>query len=270
MSKTRASLLTLLAAAPLLGGLAVTQLGAQSEDDPAALPAAALPAAERAAFEAVIRDYLLDNPEVLIESLERFRDRETLAQAQQAEDAARRHLAELASGEVGFAIGASEAEAEVIVVEFFDYHCGYCRRAADFAVGLAEEDGVRVVFQDLPILREESRLAALAGLAAAESGDYVDLHLELMRTSGTLNRKALDKAGRRAGAPEAVNALDDEARLARLEEKLGRSVEIARDMAVDGTPAFIVASADGAFVRVIPGFGPEQVTEAVDTARRAG
>jgi protein-disulfide isomerase len=220
----------------------------------------------RAETEEIVRDYLLQNPEVVIEAIERYQAREAIAGEARVQDAAQAWLPRLSAGEAGVALGAPMAEAEVVVVEFFDYHCGYCRRAAEMMLGLAEEEGVRVVFQDLPILREESTTAALAGLAAAEAGDYARVHAELMRTKGVLDEAAVTRAAKRAGASRATLAAIASPPEA-LEGKLAASREAAEAFGVQGTPAFIVASPDGAQVRFVPGYAPEAVREAIEAVR---
>ena len=255
MRPTTAAMLTSLAALPLLGALTLTRLAAQ-EAGP-----------DRAATEEIVRQYLLENPEVIVEALERWRDTQELAAAAQSEEAALAFLPTLLSGEAGYAMGAEADEADVLVVEFFDYHCGYCPRATDYVFGLAGQDGVRVVLQDLPILREESRDAALAGLAAAETGDYEGLHRQLMRTGGVLNEAAVTKAARRADAKDALALLDDDLARARLEAKLAGSVAAAQAMGLSGTPSFVVADPEGELVRVIPSYAPEAVTAAIEEVR---
>lgn len=258
----------------LLGALAVTPLlallGLRSLDAQEAPPTiAAVTDAERAATEDIIRAYLLANPDVIIEAIERWQDLQELAAENQAEVAARANLSALMDAETGVALGASPADADVLIVEFFDYHCGYCRRATDFVMDLAEDEGVRVVLQDLPILRTESRGAALAGLAAAEGGDYPAMHRQLMRTSGVLNDDVIAKAAKRARAAGALDLLADPEALSRLEARLAGSVDIARAMGLDGTPTFVIASPDGSVVRIIPGFDLDAVGDAIDEARRA-
>ena len=256
MTKTTPALLAGLAALPLLGAAAVSGLRAQEE--------APVIAPDRAATEAIVREYLLANPEVVVEALERWRDLQDLAAASQAEDGALAALPALLSGEAGFAMGADADEAEVLVAEFFDYHCGYCRRATDFVFGLAGEDGVRVVFQDLPILREESRGAALAALAAAEADAYPAMHRQLMRTGGVLDEDAVRKAARRA---DATRAAGDEAALARAADKLEASIGMARAMGLEGTPTFVVADPEGRLVRVVPAYDPDAVRTAIAEVR---
>ena len=258
MTRTRILGLTALAAAPLLAFAALQATEAQDA------PGAAMDEAEVAR---IVRETLMANPEIIIQAVDRYYEAEALAEAAATEEVAASLVPALARGESGHALGASVAEADVVVVEFFDYHCGYCKRGVDFVMDLAEEDGVRVVLQDLPILREESREAALLALAASESGGYAALHRVLMRTSGVLDRAALEGAARRADLRDLPEVLDDEAARARLTARLDASVEAARALRIDGTPAFLIARPDGSGVRLVPGYDPEAVRSAVASVR---
>ena len=259
MTRARLLGLTALAALPLLGFAALQATDAQEERATAAL--------DEAEVARIVRETLMANPEIIIEAVDRYYEAEALAEAAAAEEAAADLVPALARGESGHALGAPLAQADVVVIEFFDYHCGYCKRGVDFVLGLAEEDGVRVVLQDLPILREESREAAILALAASESGGYPALHRVLMRTGGVLDRDALEKAARRADLRGLTDVLDDEAARARLDAKLDASVEAAQTLRIDGTPAFLVARPDGSGAQLVPGYDPDAVRAAVEAAR---
>ena len=258
MTRTRLLGLTALATLPLLVALVLRGSDAQDAGD------AALDEAEVAR---IVRETLMANPEIIIEAVDRYYEAEALAEAAATEEAASEWLPALARGESGHAIGADLDAAEVVVVEFFDYHCGYCKRGVDFVLDLATEDGVRVVLQDLPILREESREAALLALAASERGGYPALHRTLMRTAGVLDREALEGAARRSDLRGLTDMLDDEAARARLTARLDASVEAAQALRVDGTPAFLVARPDGTDLRIVPGYDPQAVRDAVASLR---
>lgn len=266
MKTTTLALLGAIAAVPLLGIVAVRSLDAQ---EAVVSSPETVPVTDRAATEAIIREYLLANPDVIIEAIERWQDLQALAADTQMEDGARANLSAMMAADTGVPLGASVAETEVLVVEFFDYHCGYCRRATDFVMELTEDDGIRVVLQDLPILRTESRGAALAGLAAAEVGAYTAMHQQLMRTGGVLGDDAIAKAAKRARADGALDLLADPDAKARLEARLTGSVDIARSMGLDGTPSFLIASPDGAVIRLIPGFDQDAVRRAIQDVRDA-
>ena len=257
MTRSRLLGLTALAALPLLAALGLRATSAQDE----------APALDEAEVARIVRETLMANPEIIIEAVDRYYEAEALAEAAATEEAASEIFPALVRGESGHALGAGMEAAEVVVVEFFDYHCGYCKRGVDFVLDLATEGGVRVVLQDLPILREESREAALLTLAASERGGYPALHRTLMRTAGVLDREALEGAARRADLRGLTAVLDDETARARLTARLDASVEAAQALRVDGTPAFLIARPDGTGLRIVPGYDPEAVRDAVEAIR---
>jgi protein-disulfide isomerase len=195
------------------------------------------PATSREAIEEIIRDYLLQHPEVVTESLRRAEEQRRDAAHRRAQEVVRTRREELLH-DPGSPVGGNPA-GTVTVVEFFDYRCPHCRRMAPVVRALAAEDAtVRLVFKEWPILGEESVIAARAALAAAAQGRYVEAHDRLMRASGPLT------------APRVVQTLVelglDEARLRRDMEgpevaaTITRAHALAQTLGLDGTPAFVV------------------------------
>src|SRR6185503_2520866 len=125
----------------------------------------------RTEVEAIVKDYLLNNPEILVEAfteLDRRHNEESFAK--------------LVSHDNDPSIGPKNAP--VTIVEFFDYNCGYCKAANDWVIRQADSrDGkVRVVFKEFPILRESSKLASKAAFAADKQGKYREMHVALMKS----------------------------------------------------------------------------------------
>ncbi len=151
-------------------------------------PAEKVSVADRAAVEQIVRDYILDNPEIIEEALIELAARERAKTA-----------IALASDPRDFSIG--PADAKVTIVEFFDYRCGFCKRSMDWVMDTAEThpDDIRVVFKELPILSEESRTAALAALAAGEQGKYMEMHQALMQSRSDFSDAAIDEIARTVG-----------------------------------------------------------------------
>ena len=131
--------------------------------------------------ETIVRQYILDHPEVIIESLNAYQNAREEEQLSQSRERAAERTSELASAEGGFAIGPSADEARLTVVEFFDYHCGYCKSVGDQIWNMVEDNpDVRFVFKEYPILSRESEMAATAVLAANEQGKAYELHRAFM------------------------------------------------------------------------------------------
>ncbi len=225
-------------------------------------------AAEEGAIREIVRNYLLDNPEVLIESLNAYAAKERAASETRFKDGAKENLTALISDEAGFATGANPTAAGIAVIEFFDYHCSYCKRAAGLVKDLTKTDpSIKVVFRELPILRPESDYAAQVALASRAQGKYADLHFAMMDATGVLTKERIKEIAEREGVDfEAIEAaLRDPA----INQAIDETHRIASEMAIDGTPAFIVATLDGEFVDVFPGYDPEKLTASIAKAKKA-
>lgn len=242
-----------LAGAALFGAVAVSIVSAQQTRS--------APTADRKAIEAVVRDVIRENPEIIVEALNAYAE-------QQSAEAAAISMPALLKEETGFVAGKSAAQAKVTVIELFDYHCGVCKRATPLVQELAQNDpAVRVIFRELPILRKESETAARFALAAREQGKYLDYHFALMSQSGVLTEARLLEIAKKAGLDE--NKLKSDANAAKLESALQSNFEAAQRMRLDGTPSFIVTAQNGDFLRVIPGLDEEEIQSAIAEAKKA-
>lgn len=220
------------------------------------------------AIKLMVREYLLENPDVLIASINAYAERERTVAAARAEDVARENLEILLNQDTGVVLGADVAKATVAVIELFDYHCGFCKRATPFIKELTSGDkAIKVVLREFPILRQESELAARAALAARKQGKYSEMHFAMMEASGVLSRDRILDLARKTGLDTSAleRDMEDPSILAALDE----TQNIAAAMGADGTPTFIVASLDGAFVEVIQGARFDDVTKAVKEAKKA-
>ncbi len=218
-------------------------------------------------IEKIVREYILENPEIIGEALDKL----MLAEEQRAEeakkDALKEHLAALRDPAGGFVLGAADADAEVVVVEFFDYHCGYCKEAAGFVNELAQkEKDVQVVFRELPIIRKESKYAAQYALATRKFGKYNELHMAMMREPGPWTETKLDALASRLGMD--TNAIKAELEEDSFEEVLDETLDIAIDIELTGTPSFVVATVDGEYTKVIPAWAPKEITRSIKEARK--
>jgi protein-disulfide isomerase len=250
----------LIIAGALAGALALGVAGATMDSTQ---QSKSIPVADndRAAIEQVIRDYLETNPEVVVNALNAYAENRAMADARAA-------LPALLSEETGFAAGKNVAAAKVAVIELFDYHCGFCKRATPIMRDLVNSDpAVKVVFRELPILREESETASQFALAAREQGRYLDFHFAVMAASGVHSRDQLRTIAKDIGMD--VARLEKAAKSENIGTALAMNRQIARDLGLDGTPSFIVATLDGAFVKVIPGFRENDLKEAIAAAKKA-
>jgi protein-disulfide isomerase len=153
---------------------------------PGSRPACAeSPPVPREALEQAIREYLLNHPDVILESLRRGEQRQREAARAQARAAVQAHRTELLQSPDS-AVGGNPA-GDVTIMEFLDYRCPHCRRMVSVIRAiLAEDEGVRLVYKKMPILGEESVLAASvrADMDAPEIGALLARKLALAQALG--------------------------------------------------------------------------------------
>jgi protein-disulfide isomerase len=181
---------------------------------------------QHAEMRAVVRDYLINNPDVLEEALQSLE--------QSRLDAA---FAQMTSDARMFSVGPENAP--ITIVEFFDYQCGFCHQAMNwvFATQRARTD-VRVVLIEVPQLSEASYEASHAAFAAMRQGKYLQLHRALMSHQGALDSAVIDQIAASAGV--------DVSRMRRdmTDEAISQTIQDAHQMAAEaggrGTPFFMI------------------------------
>ena len=221
------------------------------------------------AVEEIVARYIAEHPEAIIESVNAYAQQEQARAAEGAKVAAKEHLKTLMAAEGGFVAGKAPDRAKVVVIEFFDYQCGFCKKATDTVLALTKSDpDVKVSFREFPILSEDSAVAASFALAAREQGKYQEFHAALMRHSGRLDAIAIKKVSDEVGLDPVK--LNEARKNRRIPEILEENMRIASDIRLEGTPGFIVATTDGKFIEVIDGWRPEQLQEAIKAAKKSG
>jgi protein-disulfide isomerase len=186
---------------------------------------------------AIVREYLVQHPEVLDEALSALEARKAAQRRAQIERDPRR-----------FSVG--PANAKITIVEFFDYHCPYCKAALDWvSPKLRTRKDIRWVFVEFPILGPESLEASRAAVASIKQGKYLPFHLALMRSRGALQAREIDALARSVGLDLARLHRDmtDPAIMTLLQE----NHDIAAVEKIEGTPAFMI---NGEWFR---GYDPE-------------
>ncbi len=197
-----------------------------------------LSAGQKTEVESVIEEYLMKNPDVLLRAIQNV-------QAWQASEQAREQSASIAP--VWDALVADSSvpsigpvDAPVTVIEFFDYHCGYCKSAFDGVMEIAKEhDGkVRTIFVEFPILREESADAARAALAAAKQGKYMEIHEAFMANRGLLDEERINDLATGVGLD--VAKMREDMKSPEINGMLAQYSAMARSVGISGTPAFLI------------------------------
>lgn len=215
---------------------------------------------DRAAIEQIVRDTIRDDPSIIIDALNDYSENH-------AKNAIRNYLPELLSEKSGYVGGKNVGAAKVAVIEFFDYHCGFCKRSSGFVQDLIKSDpGVKVSFREFPILREESEMASRYALAARAQGKYLDLHFAMLAETGVITEKRIHEIAGKIGLD--VRKLEADQKNPELTSYIDADRAAARDLQIDGTPTFIIASLDGEFIEVVPGYRPDDVKAAIAEAKK--
>lgn len=199
----------------------------------------ALPDAQREAIEKVVHDYLLRDPEVLVEALRGYEEKHRAAADREAEQAVAANRGALDNDAAAPVAG--NPQGDVTVVEFFDYRCGYCKKALPSVQELLKTDNkVRWVFKEFPILGPDSAIAAKGALAAWKiaPGKYFPFHVALMETRGELSESRVLDTAKKVG----IDAEKLRTALAApdINAAIERNYDLARKLQINGTPAFIV------------------------------
>lgn len=225
-----------------------------------ALPATAeMTDAERDAFRAEVRAYLLDNPEVLIEAMD-------VLQSRQDQNAAQRDLQMLSDN--ADAIYNSPGDwaggnlnGDITVVEFMDYRCGYCRKAFAEVEELVNSDGnIRFVLKEFPILGEQSLLASKFAISVRQLyGDdaYKTAHDALMQMRADVSPESLARlAGDLGHDAAAITAQMEKPEVMAV---IDANHQLATTMEINGTPSFVI---DQTMLRgYVPLDGMRQIVE---------
>ncbi|SIO29252.1 Protein-disulfide isomerase [Rhodovulum sp. ES.010] len=233
-----------------------------------ALPAHALDLtemtdAERDAFRAEVRAYLMDNPEVLMEAIGVLEQRQ--ADAQAANDTT---LVQVNADDIfrdGHSWVGGNPDGDLTLVEFIDYRCGYCRKAHAEVSELIESDGnIRFIVKEFPILGPESALAsrfAIATLQVAGDDAYRQVHDTLITYRGKINEASLARLAGDLGLDgDAIVARMDSAEVAQVIEE---NHALAQRMQITGTPTFILDD------QMLRGYVPLAGMREIVTATRA-
>jgi protein-disulfide isomerase len=231
----------------------------------APVAARALTDADRPAIEGIIRDYLMKNPELLRDALKELEKRQEMAEEKKRQDAIKTHRALLNDSPRGVVVG--NPKGDVTLVEFFDYNCGYCRRALTDMLELVKNDAkLKIVLKEFPVLGPSSVEAARVAIAVRmqdKGGKYLDFHRKLFAARGEVTRDRALAAAREAGLD--MTRLERDLQSPEINATLEESATLADALALSGTPSYVIAN------EVVPGaVGYAALKAKVDAVRQCG
>ena len=206
-----------------------------------AVPVGAEGPLPRAEIEKIVKEYLIANPEVIAEAMQALEKKQAEEQA-----AAQASLIQKSGGilfDSARQMVLGNPKGDVTIVEFFDYNCGYCKRAVGDMLGLIERDPqVRIVLKEFPVLgpgsTEAAKVAIAVGRVAPEK--YLDFHKRVMSVRGQIDGAKATEAALAAGVSSSAleKGLADKEVAATLEEVYG----LASALGVTGTPSYVIGN----------------------------
>lgn len=216
--------------------------------------------ADRQAFRAEVKAYLLENPDVLVEAMNVLNARQAAADAQNDATLVKTHADAIFNDPASWVGG--NPDGDITVVEFTDYRCGYCRKAYDEVSELVKSDGnIRFVVKEFPILGEASLISARFAIAVRQTaGDkaYEQAHDALITLRGDPTPENLGKLATKLGldAPTILAAMESPEVTAVIEANHA----LGDRLSINGTPTFVI---DGTMVRgYVPLDGMRQIVQA--------
>lgn len=235
-----------------------------------ALPATALDLGkmndtEKAAFGAAVREYLIANPEVIVEAVNGMEQRRIADEAQNDKQLVQQNKDAIFDD--GFSWVGGNPNGDITLVEFIDYRCGYCKKVNPELEELIASDGnIRFILKEFPILTEESELASRFAISVQQlvgPDAYKKAHDALMTSRGPVNAESLNKLATEIGAdPAAVTArmnTDEVTAVLRANRELGQAMNI------QGTPTFVINTE---MLRGIPQSGLAAVVAQIRAAEK--
>ncbi|WP_120497056.1 DsbA family protein [Kiloniella sp. EL199] len=191
------------------------------------------------AFEEAVKEYLIQNPEVIIDSLTRYQELQAQREEEQKQLAIISNAEELHNSATSPYLG--NPDGDVVLVEFFDYRCPYCHRAASVVKQLVQDDpNLKVVMKEFPILSPESMIAARAALAAMKQGKYNEYHFALMDNASDLSQDRLFNLAEELDLD--IDQFKDDMKSPETGQEILNTRTLAQRIGANGTPAFIVGT----------------------------
>jgi protein-disulfide isomerase len=219
---------------------------------------------QRGEIEKIVKDFLIAHPEVLQDALAELDKRQAAAETEKHKAAVKNHSQALFDSARQVTLG--NPQGDVTMVEFFDYNCGYCKRALSDMLDLMKGDPkLRVVLKEFPVLGQGSVEAAQIAVAVRmqdKTGKkYLDFHQKLLGGRGQADRARALAVAKEVGLDMA--RLEKDAASDEVKATIEESMKLAEALGLNGTPSYVVGSDV-----VVGAVGLPALKEKVETARR--
>ncbi len=226
-----------------------------------ALAQSAFSEAQKKEVKALVREYILQNPEIVTEAVALLQEKEEKAKAGRVTAAINSNKAALFNPPEGTVLG--NPKGDVTLVEFFDYNCGYCKQVFPTLMDTVKEDGkIKLVVKEFPILGNPSVVASRAALASRKQNKYTEFHTAMLSHRGSLTEESIMKIA--ADVKLDVKKLQADMKAPEINEILQRNHALAQQLGIEGTPAIVVGET------LVPGaLQKDHLKELIAAARKS-
>src|ERR1700750_904705 len=198
---------------------------------------------QRAEIEKIVRDYLLAHPEVLEEVSAELSKRQTAAETLKHEAAVTKNAQAIFNLPRGVTVG--NKDGDVTFVEFFDYNCGYCKRAISAMLELMKSDPkLKVVLKEFPVLGpgsvEAAQVAVAVRMQDKTGKKYLDFHQKLLSGRGQVDKAKALAAAKDAGLDMA--RIEKDLKSDEVTKTLEESMKLAEALGLNGTPSYVIGN----------------------------
>ena len=219
--------------------------------------------AQRSEIGSIIKNYLLTNPEILEEVSTELSKRQAAAESEKHKAAVEKNASLIFNSPRGVMLG--NKDGDVTFVEFFDYNCGYCKKAMTDMLDLMKSDSkLKVVLKDFPVLGpgsvEAAQVATAVKMQDASGKKYLDFHQKLLGGRGQADKARAMAVAKEAGIDMA--RLEKDIASPEVRATLEENFKLAEEMGMNGTPSYVIGKQV-----VVGAVGIDKLKEAVGVAR---
>lgn len=210
----------------------------------------------------IVREYLMENPEVLLDVSKALEAKQQEQEAAQRVDVLKSSAKEIFHSPADYVAG--NPKGDVTMVEFFDYNCGWCKKGFPEVMSLIDKDpNLRFVLKEFPIFGGDSDYAAMAAIAAKKQNKYWELHKAMFMHEGKVTKEVVDELATKHGIDLAK--LKEDMKDPSVTEELAANHQLAQALNINGTPGFVIDD------KVSPGYLPaDGLAAMIDEVRKGG
>jgi protein-disulfide isomerase len=220
-------------------------------------------APQRGEIEQIVKEYLVSHPEILQDAMAELEKRQQAAEAEKSKVTIKSNSQEIFNSARQVTIG--NPDGDVTLVEFFDYNCGYCKRALSDLLGVMKSDSkLRVVLKEFPVLGpgsvEAAQVAVAVRMQDKTGKKYLEFHQKLLGGRGQADKARALAAAKDAGIDMA--RLEKDMASDEVKATINENLKLAETLGLNGTPSYVVGSEV-----VVGAVGLESLQQKVNTAR---